>query len=173
MDINIDKEHGYVSWHNGDNTVTRKVGRIERACYHEDDNYVEVFIGEYGEDGYIVFSMDGDIVCSVDLIRQQYVFLNFKDILPERTKNVMFYKKRNALYCLYEYGGINAIRLICGDRSVTIDIPAGIHPQYMLAMDSRATLVAETDEADQYGRYRWNYTIDSENKIICKRCLAY
>lgn len=31
----------------------------------------------------------------------------------------------------------------------------------------------ETDEADQYGRYRWNYTIDSENKIICKRCLAY
>ena len=89
MDINIDKEHGYVSWHNGDN------------------------------------------------------------------------------------GGINAIRIICGDRSVTIDIPAGIHPQYMLAMDSRATLVAETDEADQYGRYRWNYTIESENKIICKRCLAY
>ena len=42
MDINIDKEHGYVFWHNGDNTVTRKVRRIERACYHEDDNYVEV-----------------------------------------------------------------------------------------------------------------------------------
>ncbi len=173
MDINIDKEQGYVSWHNGDNTVTRKVVRIESAFYHEDDNYVEVFIGEYGEAGFIVFDFNGDIICSVDLLRQQYVFLNYKDILPERTKNVMFYKKRNALYCLYEYGGINAIKIISGDRIDTIEIPAGIHPQYMLAMDAGATLVAETDEADQYGRYRWNYTIDYENKIICKRCLAY
>ena len=42
MDINIDKEQGYVSWHDGDNTVARKVVKIERAYYHEDDKYVEV-----------------------------------------------------------------------------------------------------------------------------------
>ena len=101
----------------------------------------------------IVFSSDGDIVCSVDLLRQQYVFLNYKDMLPNRTKNVMYYKKRNALYCLYEYGGINAIRIICGDRSVTIDIPVFIRNiclRWMLELrlllkQMRLTNMADTD----------------------------
>ena len=44
MDINIDKEQGYVSWHDGDNTVARKVGRIERAYYHEDAKEMEAKI---------------------------------------------------------------------------------------------------------------------------------
>ncbi|SFA74810.1 hypothetical protein [Selenomonas ruminantium] len=101
MDINIDKECGYISWHNENKKVLRKVEGLYHAFLDKLNSKICVQIADYGNDGSVWFNLNGDNVCSFDLLQQEYMIFARKDKLPAVTESEMYYDKINALLCLY------------------------------------------------------------------------
>jgi len=173
VDLNVDNVNKLISWFYEKNISKRFDMKIIDAFYNELDENIHVYFGEMTRSRYMIFRIDGKLISDVDFLEKTYYFLCKKSTVSMDILSAIYDCYNDFLLLLLREGKDYYIKYIGVHDEDVIVVPHNIIPEYLIQMKEGATLVGDSDDVDEYGRYRWNYSIDYRQKAIERRCLAY
>lgn len=173
VELMIDNENKKISWNYKRGISKMFVNKIMNAFYSELDGNVHICLGECGEDEYVIYKIDGEMICDVNFLNNTYIFFSRKGKILTDLISAIYDHHNNCLLFLVKDVKAYYIQFIGMEEDGMIEVPHNIVPEYLIQMKAGPTLVGDSEDVDAYGRYRWNYTIDYQENNIKRRCLAY